>query len=251
MLAQLALVKPLEKRWPGEKVFLDTEYGANPEKAQFMQNFAAIAKRFGIDPPDVIIVKPDVDKSEKPKPQKPDASIGWAVIDGKFHDIVFVSKNIKNGLNDKELLAVVAHEMGHVVQVNATRHNPHLSGKTVESDADKSALSCPEVDPTAFKSMLVTIEQLIDEVAKKHPLLYGDFTGSMAIIPASVQTKMAFGGNHPMTSTRIKLADEELQRRNANHDTVEAPQQAAPQVQSVTVQVVEKGDCRNLEESSL
>jgi hypothetical protein len=85
----------------------------------------------------------------------------------------------------------------------------------LEAAADAFALSCPEVDPNDFRSMLIEVEKLQDEAAREHPLLYKDFIGSTKLIPASVQTNMAFGGDHPMTRTRIKEADKEIQRRAA------------------------------------
>jgi hypothetical protein len=37
LLEQLEAAKGIQKRWPGAKVFLDAEYGANPEKADFQR----------------------------------------------------------------------------------------------------------------------------------------------------------------------------------------------------------------------
>jgi hypothetical protein len=59
------------------------------------------------------------------------------------------------------------------------------------------------------------VEKLQDSVSRRHPLLYGDFTGLSAVIPLSIQTKAALGGNHPSTGSRIKEADKEIARRAA------------------------------------
>ncbi len=213
IISQFQTIKEIQKRYPGDMVFLDAEYGTNPDKAAFNKKLDAIATSLGIELPDVIIVKPPLDKAGKPKPQKPDASVGWLIDGDKFHHVVFVTEYLKNGLNDTELLGVLAHEMGHVSQYQKNGHNAKATGKSMESDADRLALACPEVDPAAYKAMLLKVDKLTDAAAKQHPLLYGDFTGSTALIPASIQTKLAFGGNHPMTSTRVKMAEEEIQRR--------------------------------------
>jgi Zn-dependent protease with chaperone function len=207
----------LLRRYPGGKVFLDEVYGPDPRKAEFLKKLAAIAKRLDMDTPDILIVGPAVDDHGNPKPQKPDASIGWANnVNGKHHNIIFVTKYLKDGLTDEQLLAALAHEMGHFPQFkkDGSKETQH-GGRKLEAAADAFALSCPEVDPNDFKSMLIQAEKLQDEAARKHPLLYNDFTGSTKLIPASVQTNMAFGGGHPMTRTRIKEADKEIQRRAA------------------------------------
>jgi Zn-dependent protease with chaperone function len=213
-LKQLQSIKGVQKRWAGEMVFLEDSYGRNPEKADFIGRFETIAHRLGIEPPDVIIVKAPLDKNGNPSPQKPDSGVAWTINDGKYRHVVFVTEYLKNGLSDEELLSVLAHEMGHVLQYQNNGHTPRTSSK-MEGDADKLALACPEVDPVAYKSMLLKVDKMTDAVARKHPLLYGDITGSTAVIPASVQTKLALGGNHPLTSTRIAFADKEIQRRSA------------------------------------
>jgi Zn-dependent protease with chaperone function len=204
-------------RYPGDKVFLDEVYGPDPDKAEFLKKLASIARRLDIDMPDVLIAYPVVDDKGNPKPQKPDASIGWANnVHGKHHDIVFVTKNVKDGLTDEQLLATIAHEMGHFPQFKKDGSKETQHGRKLEAAADAFALSCPEVDPNDFKSMLIEVEKLQDQTAREHPLLYKDFIGSTKVIPASVQTNMAFGGDHPMTRTRIKEAEKEIQRRAAS-----------------------------------
>ena len=202
-------------RYPGAKIFLDEVYGPDPQKAEFLKKVASIARRLNMDTPDILIVSPTVDHKGNPEPQKPDASIGWANnVNGKHYNIVFVTKYLKDGLTDEQLLAVVAHEMGHFPQFkkDGSKETQH-GGRKLEAAADAFALSCPEVDPNDFKSMLIEVEKLQDEAARKHPLLYNDITGSTKLIPVSVQTNMAFGGGHPMTRTRIKEADKEIRRR--------------------------------------
>lgn len=203
-------------RYPGDKVFLDEVYGADARKAEFLGKLASIARRLNMDMPDILIVYPTVDDKGNPKPQKPDSSIGWANnVNGKHHDIVFVTKYLKDGLTDGQLVAVLAHEMGHFPQYRKDGSKETQHGKKLEAAADAFALSCPEVDPNDFKNMLIAVEKLEDEAARKHPLLYKDFTGSTKLIPASVQTEMALGGDHPMTKTRIKEAEKEIRRRAA------------------------------------
>jgi hypothetical protein len=203
-------------RYPGDKVFLDEVYGPDPDKAEFLKKLASIARRLDMDMPDILIAYPTVDDKGNPKPQKPDASIGWANnVHGKHHDIVFVTKNVKDGLTDEQLLATIAHEMGHFPQFKKDGSKETQHGRKLEAAADAFALSCPEVDPNDFKSMLIEVEKLQDQTAREHPLLYKDFIGSTKVIPASVQTNMAFGGDHPMTRTRIKEAEKEIQRRAA------------------------------------
>jgi len=207
LVRQLESLTEVQKRWPGEKVFLEAD-------DRFGESYRAIAKRFDINPPDVILVKPPLNKEGKSAPQKADAGIGWGSIDGKFHDVVFITEYLKNGLNDAEFLAALAHEMGHVSQAKNTGHVArYIQGKKMETEADLYALSCPEVDPAAFKSMVLKAEKLANAAGRAHPLLYGDITGSAAVIPVSVQNELAFGGDHPMTSSRLKLANEEIKRR--------------------------------------
>ena len=166
--------------------------------------------------PDILIAYPVVDNKGNPRPQKPDARIGWANnVHGKHHDIIFVTKNLKDALTDGQLLAVLAHEMGHFPQFKKDGSRETQHGKKLEAAADAFALSCPEVDPNDFKGMLIEVEKLQDQTAREHPLLYKDFIGSTKLIPASVKTDMVFGGDHPMTRTRIKQAEKEIQRRAA------------------------------------
>jgi len=227
LIDQLEALKEVRSRWPGEKVFLDVEYGADPAKSDFRQRFGSIARRFDIAPPDVILVKPPMNKDGKPRPQKPDAGIAWGVIDGKYHDVVFITLYLKTGLNDDELLAALAHEMGHVSQAKKTGHHPQdVHGRKLENEADELALSCPEVDPAAFRSMVIRVDRLADAAGRAHPLLYGD--PSTAVIPVSVQNKLAFGGDHPMTSARIKRADAEIKRRAAATPSSGQPGVATP-----------------------
>jgi Zn-dependent protease with chaperone function len=208
LTAQLESLKEVQQRWPGEKTYLDLE------QTTFQQQFAAIARRFDIDPPDVILVNPPLDKNGKPKPQRAEAGIAWGATGHTYRDVIFITRYLKNALNDAELLAVLAHEMGHVSQAKNLGHDARLiHGKKIESEADAFALSCPEVDPVAFKSMVLKTDKLNDAAGRKHPLLYGDYSGSTAIVPVSVQTKLAFGGDHPTTAARIKRADDEISRR--------------------------------------
>ena len=206
----------LVHRYPGAKIFLDEVYGPDPLKAEFLKKLAAIAKRLDMDSPDILIVNPTIDDRGNPKPQKPDSSIGWANnVNGHHHNIIFVTKYLKDNVTDEQLLAVLAHEMGHFPQYKKDGGQETQHGKKMESEADAFALSCPEVDPNEFKSMLIQVEKLQDEAARKHPLLYDDFTGSTRLIPISAQTKMFFGGAHPMIKTRLKEADKEIRRRTA------------------------------------
>lgn len=201
-------------RYPGDKIFLDEVYGPDTQKAEFLGKLASIAKRLDMEMPDILIVNPTVDEHGNPNPQKPDASIGWANnVNGKHHNLVFVTKYLKDGLTDEQLLAALAHEMGHFPQYKKDGSKETQHGRKLEAGADAFALSCPEVDPNDFKSMLIQTERLQNEAARKHPLLYDDFTGSTKLIPVSVQTNMAFGGGHPMTRTRIKEAEKEIRRR--------------------------------------
>ncbi|MEP6715915.1 MAG: hypothetical protein ABJC09_10080 [Terriglobia bacterium] len=209
LLAALSESGPIQDRFRGRFVFLDE----NPE---FRERYAAIAKRAGVDPPpDILVAMPFTDK-HGPGPQKPDSGVSYVTYTGgRIRDVVLLTEYLRKGLtNDAQLLAVVAHETRHSAQLIKEGHNlKKIHGKKIESDADKFALSCPEVDPAAFKDMLIRVDQLQNEAARKHPLMYGDVTGSTKIIPVSVQTMMAFGGNHPMTSTRVHMAEAEEARR--------------------------------------
>jgi Zn-dependent protease with chaperone function len=206
----------LVRRYPGAKIFLDEVYGPDPVKADFLGKLTAIAKRLDMETPVVLIVEPTLDQKGNPKPQKPDSGIGWANgVKGRHYNIIFVTKYLKDGLTDEQLLSVLAHETGHFPQYkkNGGRETPH--GSALERQADAFALSCPEVDPNDFKSMLIQVDKLQDEAARKHPLLYDDFVGSTKVVPASVQTRMLLGGDHPTTRARIKEADKEIRRRAA------------------------------------
>jgi hypothetical protein len=216
LLHQLDSVKEIQKRWPGQKVFLDAEYATGVD---FQQRYRAIALRYGIDPPDVVIVRPPLDKHGAPKPQLANGSVAWGVIDGRYHDVIVVTETQRAGVSEPELLALLAHEMGHSLQYEKNGHNGRAGGRNMEDEADKLALSCPEVDPAAFKNWLLKTEKINDEVAKKHPLAAGDITGSTVIIPESLQTRLQdslhvpFVGGHTTTSIRIRWADEEIARR--------------------------------------
>jgi Zn-dependent protease with chaperone function len=206
----------LVRRYPGVKIFLDEVYGPDPLKADFLKRLAAIAKRLDMDRPEVLIAAPALDREGNPKPQKPDSGIGWANgVKGKHYNIIFVTKYLKDNLTDGQLLAVLAHETGHFPQFRKDGGKETPRGAKLERQADAFALSCSEVDPSDFKSMLIQVEKLQDEVARKHPLLYNDFVGGTKVIPASVQTKMLLGGDHPATKARIKEADKEILRRAA------------------------------------
>jgi Zn-dependent protease with chaperone function len=208
----------LARRYPGVRIFLDEVYGPDPLKADFLKRLAAIAKRLDMNTPEVLIVEPDLDGKGNPKPQKPDSGIGWANgvgASGRHYNVIFVTKYLKDGLTDGQLLAVLAHETGHFPQFKKDGGKETPRGTKLERQADAFALSCPEVDPNDFKSMLIQVEKLQDEAARKHPLLYNDFTGATKVIPASVQTRMLLGGDHPTTKARIREADKEILRRAA------------------------------------
>ncbi len=139
---------------------------------------------------------------------------------GKRHYIILITAYLRDGLKDhdgvtadEQLLALLAHEIGHFPQYRMDGREENAQGRRGESLADRFALSCPEVNPVAFKAMVIAIDKLSNEAARKHPMLYKDYTRSAVLIPASFQTRMALGGNHPMTSTRIKAAEKELKRR--------------------------------------
>jgi Zn-dependent protease with chaperone function len=143
--------------------------------------------------------------------------VGWASnINGKTHYLVFVTRYLQEHLTDGELLAVLAHEMKHFRQWRTVFED--RDSKKMEAEADAFALSCPEVDPHDFRNMLLVVEKLQDRVSRRHPWLYGDFTGLSTLIPLSIQTKAAFGGNHPLTGSRIKEADKEIARRATRHE---------------------------------
>ena len=73
LIEQLEAIKSLPKTFVGTHVYLDAEY-AGAEKADFRRRYASIAARYGIDPPDVIIVKPPLDKNGEPlSPNSPTA----------------------------------------------------------------------------------------------------------------------------------------------------------------------------------
>jgi hypothetical protein len=209
-------------RFHGDMVFLSDLYGSDPAKADFMRKLTSISQRVNMAVPDVLIVNPPVNAAGKPAPQKPDAGVGWANnINGKNHYLILVTGYLREHLTDGELLAVLAHEMKHFRQLRTGFE--YRDSKQMETEADAFALSCPEVDPHDFRNMLLVVEKLQDTVSRRHPLLYGDFTGLSALIPLSIQTKAALGGNHPMTGTRLKEADKEIARRaasveNANPD---------------------------------
>jgi Zn-dependent protease with chaperone function len=204
----------LAHRYPGVKIFLDEVYGPDPLKAEFLKRLTAIARRLDLDTPEVLIVDPTLDREGNPKPQKPDSGIGWANgVKGKHYNVIFVTKYLKDNLTDGQLLAVLAHETGHFPQYKRDGGKETPRGTKLERQADAFALSCPEVDPSDFKSMLIQVEKLQDEAARKHPLLYNDFIGGTKVIPASVQTKMLLGGDHPTTKARIREADKEILRR--------------------------------------
>jgi hypothetical protein len=213
--------KAIQHRFPGEKVFLRELYAGIPEKASFLEQLNSIATRIGIPEPDVLIVNPPLDEHGGAKPQKPDAGTAWANnINGKHHNIILVTKYLWEGLKDNhevsaddQLLAALAHEIGHFGQFKMDGSKETQHGKKLESMADSFALSCPEVNPVAFKTMVLAVDKLTDEAARKHPMLYNDFIRSSSLIPASLQTKMAFGGDHPLTGTRLKQADREIERR--------------------------------------
>lgn len=205
-------------RFPGDMSYLSDVYGPDPGKADFIRKLTSISHRNNMDVPDVLIVNPSLNASGKPAAQKPDASIGWAAnINGRNHYLILVTKYLQDHLTDGELLAVLAHEMKHFWQLSPGLED--RDSKKMETEADAFALSCPEVDPHDFKNMLLIVEKLQDKVARRHPLLYGDFTGLTAVIPLSIQTKAAFGGNHPLTGTRIKEADKEIARRAASAES--------------------------------
>jgi hypothetical protein len=202
-------------RFPGDMIFLSDLYALDPGKADFMQKLNSISQRVDMEVPDVLIVNPHANASGGRAPQKPDAGIGWANnISGKNHYLIFVTAYLREHLTDGELLAVLAHEMKHFRQLRPGFEDRGSSRK-MEAEADAFALSCPEVDPHDFRSMLLIVEKLQDSVSRRHPLLYGDFTGLSSVIPLSIQTKAAFGGNHPLTGSRIKEADKEIARRAA------------------------------------
>jgi Zn-dependent protease with chaperone function len=206
----------LAHRYPGVKIFLDEVYGPDPLKAEFLKRLAAIARRLDMDTPEVLIVDPTLDRRGNAKPQKPDSGIGWANdVKGRHYNVIFVTKYLKDNLTDGQLLAVLAHETGHFPQYRKDGGKETPRGTKLERQADAFGLSCPEVDPNDFKSMLIQVEKLQDEAARKHPLLYNDFTGGTKVIPASVQTRMLFGGDHPTTKARIREADKEIRRRAA------------------------------------
>ncbi len=201
-------------RFPGDMVFLSDLYGPDPGKADFTRKLTSISHRLDMDVPDVLIVNPSVSFAGKPAPQKPDAGIGWATnVHGKNYYLIFVTRYLQDHLTEGELLAVLAHEMKHFRQVKTGFE--YRDNKKMETEADAFALSCPEVDPRDFRNMVLTVEKLQDDVSRHHPLLYGDFTGLSAVIPLSIQTKAALGGNHPLTRTRVKEADKEIARRTA------------------------------------
>ena len=204
-------------RFPGDMVFLSDLYGPDPTKADFMGKLTSISFRLDMDVPDVLIVNPSRSASGKPAPQKPDAGVGWATnINGKNHYLILITRYLEEHLTDGELLAVFAHEMKHFRQVKTGFE--YRDSKKMEAEADAFALSCPEVDPHDFRNMLLTVEKLQDSVARRHPWLYGDFTGLSTLIPLSIQTKAALGGNHPLTGSRIKEADKEIARRAAREE---------------------------------
>lgn len=213
--------KEIHHRFPGDKLSLRDLYGKIPEKASFLEQLESIAARIGIPEPDVFIVNPPRDKNGAPKPQKPDAGAAWANnINGKHHNIILVTRYLWEGLKDNrevtaddQRLAVLAHEIGHFPQFRMDGSKETQHGKKLESMADSFALSCPEVNPAAFKAMVLAVDRLTDEAARRHPMLYRDFIRSSVLIPASLQTKIAFGGDHPLTGARIKQADREIQRR--------------------------------------
>jgi hypothetical protein len=204
-------------RFPGDMAFLSDQYGPDPTKAGFMAKLSSISQRLDMDVPDVLIVNPSISASGKPAPQKPDAGVGWANnINGKNHYLIFVTGYLREHLTDGELLAVFAHEMKHFRQLKTGFE--HQVSRKMEAEADAFALSCPEVDPHDFRNMLLVVEKLQDSVSRRHPLLYGDFTGLSTLIPLSIQTKAALGGNHPLTGSRIKEADKEIARRAARDE---------------------------------
>jgi Zn-dependent protease with chaperone function len=201
-------------RFPGDMVFLSDLYGTDQAKAEFLGRLTSISHRLPMEVPDVLIVNPPVNSSGKPAPQKPDAGVGWANnIHGRNHYLIFLTGYLRDHLTDGELLAVLAHEIKHFRQLRTGFED--RDSKKMEAEADAFALSCPEVDPHDFRNMVLTVEKLQDGVSRRHPWLYGDFTGLSAVIPLSIQTKAALGGNHPLTGSRIKEADKEIARRAA------------------------------------
>ena len=201
-------------RFPGDMIFLRDLYAPDPAKADFLRSLTSICRRLDLEVPDVLIVNPPRSASGGPAPQKPDAGVGWAVnINGRDHYLIFVTRYLEEHLTGGELLAVLAHEVRHFPQLRPGFEN--RDSKKMEAEADAFALSCPEVDPHDFRNMVLLVEKLQDQVSRRHPLLYGDFTGLTAVIPLSIQTKLAFGGNHPLTGSRIKEADKEIARRAA------------------------------------
>lgn len=208
-------------RFPGDMIFLSELYGPDPGKADFMRKLNSISLRLDMEVPDVLIVNPSVNASGKPAPQKPDAAVGWANnIRGKNHYLIFVTRYLQEHLTDGELLAVLAHEMKHFRQLKPGFED--RDSKTMEAAADAFALSCPEVDPHDFRNMVLIVEKLQDGVSRRHPWLYGDFTGLSTLIPLSIQTKAVLGGNHPLTGSRIKEADKEIARRVAVNENAVA-----------------------------
>jgi Zn-dependent protease with chaperone function len=202
-------------RFSGDMVFLGDLYGPDPGKAEFMRRLTSISQRLNMEAPEVLIVNPFVNASGKPAPQKPDAAVGWANnVNGRNHYMIFVTGYLRDHLTDGELLAVLAHEMKHFRQLKPGFE--YRESKEMEAEADAFALSCPEVDPHDFRNMLLIVEKLQDGVSRRHPWLYGDYVGLSAVIPLSIQTKAALGGNHPMTGSRIKEADKEFARRAAS-----------------------------------
>lgn len=184
--------------------------------------FAPIAER--ADPESltaVFIVEPPSDSRGRPRAQLATACSFACRLDDFDYEVIFVTRYMRDGLNDAQLLAILAHEAGHFRQTRDYRRTHpsdialkhfHFS-RGLESDADAWALSAPEVDPREFKSMIETLDRLNDQASKKHPGLAKSGLGTTVFIPYSVQTRLELGWDHPTSGSRIKAADREIQRR--------------------------------------
>ena len=70
--------------------------------------------------------------------------MAWGTIDGKYHNVILVTESQKVALTDSELLAHLAHEMGHSVQYQTNGHNGKAGGRNMEDEADHLALLAPK-----------------------------------------------------------------------------------------------------------
>jgi Zn-dependent protease with chaperone function len=186
------------------------------------RRFAPLAKR--ADPGSriaIFLVEAPTDRKGQPKAQLALSCSFSVSIDDRDYGVIFLTRYLKDGLTDGQLLAVLAHEAGHFRQTREYRiaHPDDTAlkrfrfSKALEADADAWALAAPEVDPRDFKAMIIAADRLNDLASRKHPGLFKSALGTTALIPYSVEARLGMGWDHPTSGSRIKAAEQEIRDR--------------------------------------